>query len=383
MNILYVTHSQIPSSSANSIQIMHMCRAFQKKHQVVLLARKPKTLTISAIDVFNYYGLSESFEIVKSGRAKSGTVDSMQNYWLLFKLLKQGKFDLCFGRHLKSLVIAGYLGLPIIYEAHEMPKGSNERFLIRQILGRKNFLGIVCISKLLKRKYQSLFPVLSPDKIMTAHDGISLSYIDKAGGPKSRLKGKDSAFKAGYVGSLKPEKGIDLILRIASLLPDTEFHLVGGKESEVEFWKDKSKSRDNVLFYGQVGPLEAIQYQKAFHVLLAPYQQLIWKKRKDKFTVARDDKKVIGNSPLKYFEYMACRKPIVTSDIDIAREVFAHGENALLLDPEDPVKWSDWIVKLKEDKELSRAISENARKRVEEFTWDKRADKILGSLMLS
>jgi len=41
-------------------------------------------------------------------------------------------------------------------------------------------------------------------------------------------------------------------------------------------------------------------------------------------------------SPLKLFEYMAARVPIVASDLPSTREVLTPGENALLVPSNDP-----------------------------------------------
>jgi len=383
MNILYLTHSQVPSSSANSIQVMNMCQAFQKKHQVTLFAHYMHDKTGSVQDVLKYYGLSESFEIIKNAESKSGSLSSLQNYWTLLKLLRQRKFDLCFGRHTKRLALAAYFGLPTIYEVHDLPKGLQEKYFTQKIYRRKNFLGLVCISELLRDRYIKLFPDIPQEKAIVAHAGINLEYIDNITPGNLNISGNANAFKIGYVGGLNPEKGIELILRVAKLMPDTEFHLVGGKDREITFWKKQTEDISNVFFYEQVDPVQAIQYRKAFDILLAPYQQLSWNKDKGVWKIISDKQKIISNSPLKYREYMATEKPIITSDIAIAREVFTHGEDALLLDPEDPEEWAEWIRELQSNEELCRRLSNNARLKASEHTWEKRVEKILASLAVT
>gem|GEM_PF-342606 len=380
MNILYLAHSHIPSGSANSIQVMNMCQAFQKNHQVTLFAQYTGGSTNFLSGVFEYYGISEPFEIINTFGSKSGSLNSLQNYWLLLNILKRRKFDLCFGRHTKRLAMAAYFGLPVIFEVHDQPKNYQEQYLIRKIYTRKNFQGLVCISEILRKTYLGLFPDLPEEKTIVAPSGINLKHIDSITPQDIQIAGKEGAFKAGYVGGLHPEKGIELILRIARLMPDIEFHLVGGRDQEAAFWKNKGKDMSNVFFYEQVNPVKAIQYRKAFDLLLAPYQQLSWTKNKGRLGIVRDNQKIIINSPLKYREYMAAEKPVITSDITMAREIFAHGQDALLLDPEDPEVWAQWIITLRDNKALCRNLARNARLKAEEYTWEKRIGKILDGL---
>ena len=53
-------------------------------------------------------------------------------------------------------------------------------------------------------------------------------------------------------------------------------------------------------------------------------------------------------SPMKMFEYMAAKKPFISSDLDVLREVLTDEVNALLVDPENVKAW---------DKALKRLIS--------------------------
>lgn len=380
MNILYLAHSYIPSFSANSIQVMNMCQAFQKKHNITLLAQYSDDILKDKNYVFEFYGISEYFEILKSFNTPSRSLNSILNYFFLIKILNQRKIDLCFGRHLKRICLAGYLGLPIALETHDLPKNKQEALLFKSVCKQKKFTSLICISELLKKRYLELFPELKKKNIIVAHAGVNLEYIDRVSPKNINIFGSKQSFKVGYVGGLNPEKGIDLIIRTAELSPDIEFHLVGGSDSELDFWKKKAKYLPNVVFYGQVNPVEAIQYRKLFDVLLSPYQQLNWNKKYN--DIVRDEQKIIINSPIKYKEYMATEKPIITSDIPIAREVFSHGEDALLL-PEDPAIWAEWIRELQNNPGLRKKLSRNARLKVQEQTWEKRAEKILGELGLT
>ncbi len=376
MKILYLAHSRLPSDSANSIQVMHMCRALARNHSTVLFARPSSRHDSGLKSIFEYYHLPEVFEIILPPGSRLPGFDSINSYVWLFRALKNQKPDLCYGRHLKSVAAAAKMGFPVLYEAHELPKSRMEKLLIRQICKARSFIGMVFISNALKDEYTTIFPDLSPDRAVTAHDGINIDYMDRIKSWEDPLPGRAEAFRVGYVGGLRPEKGISLVLDIAGLLPEVDFHLVGGSKDEILFWQSRSRGMANIFFHGRVKPWRAVSYQRAFGLLLAPYQQMSWTKKDGRLAVVRDPDRFIGNSPLKYFEYMACQKPIITSDIPIAREVFTHGQDAVLLG-ENPADWAHWIVRLMQEPDRGRVLAENARHRALEFTWDKRAEKIM------
>lgn len=378
MDILYLTHSRIPSTSANSIQVMNMCQAFQASHSVSLFARRTEHYP-GHQNIFSYYGISENFELLLPQNKSCGSISSLYSYWFLLHLLKRRKFDICFGRHLKYLNMAGCFGMPIIYEAHEMPKNFKEMFWLKRVLYSNNFKGLVCISGVLREKYLGLFPGLSENRVLVAHDGINLEFYDSIADSKEPLTVRNT-FNAGYVGGLKPEKGIEIILETAGILKEVDFHLVGGSPAEIDYWQQQCRSMSNIFFHGPVTPEKAVQYQKSFDVLLAPYQKKSWTSRDGKLMVEDSPERVIGNSPLKFFEYMAAEKPILASDVPVAREVFTQGVDALLSD-NSPEQWAEWIQVLMQDQSFAANLAQNARQKVHGFTWRKRSQKILSHFM--
>ncbi len=84
-------------------------------------------------------------------------------------------------------------------------------------------------------------------------------------------------------------------------------------------------------------------------------------------------------SPLKLFEYMVMGKAILAPDTANLREVLTHGEDALLVPPEDDQAFALALEQLVEDAELRTRLGEGAARRIIDggYLWQKNADRVL------
>lgn len=113
----------------------------------------------------------------------------------------------------------------------------------------------------------------------------------------------------GYVGAMSEKIDFSLVLQVASRHPEWSFSMVGpvtaeGPEDRLAY--SRLKSLPNVLFVGRVDVTQVPRYINAYDVCLMPYKINVWTRH--------------VNS-LKLFEYLACGKPIVGTDIPACRQV--------------------------------------------------------------
>ena len=80
--------------------------------------------------------------------------------------------------------------------------------------------------------------------------------------------------------------------------------------------------------------------------------------------------------PLKLFEYMASKRPIVASDLPSIKETLRNEKNAILVKPDNPQALAEGIKRVLIDKELADRISEQAFKDAQEYSWEKRSGRI-------
>jgi glycosyltransferase involved in cell wall biosynthesis len=74
-------------------------------------------------------------------------------------------------------------------------------------------------------------------------------------------------------------------------------------------------------------------------------------------------------------EAMASGLPIVASRIGGVPDVVKDGENGLLVPPRDHEALAAAIIYLLENGDVRKKIGENARKKVENYSWEKVAEK--------
>jgi len=220
------------------------------------------------------------------------------------------------------------------------------------------------ISKALKDIYLEN-GYLNESKIKVAHDGADeVKNFDS----KIQLFGCKDQLKVGYVGHLYKGRGIKTIIECAKQINDMTFHLVGGLKQDIEYWKsylkDSNLNLNNIYFYGFVSPQETLKYRNTFDIVLAPYSEKV---------------SVFGNngdtsrfmSPLKIFEYMSHKKPIIVSDLTVIREVLSE-KNSILVKSDDVKSWVSSIKKLK-NLEYRESIANQALIDFKNFTWKNRA----------
>jgi len=80
------------------------------------------------------------------------------------------------------------------------------------------------------------------------------------------------------------------------------------------------------------------------------------------------------NNPVA--EAMACKVPVVCTDIGGVKDFAFHEKTALLVPPKDPKAMAAAILRLIRDKELRETLRENAYKHIRQFDWDKSAKRL-------
>lgn len=81
-------------------------------------------------------------------------------------------------------------------------------------------------------------------------------------------------------------------------------------------------------------------------------------------------------SPMKMFDYLACGRAILSSDLPVLHEVL-NENNAVFAPPENVQAWSAALRSLQADTQRRSALGRQARMDAERFSWRERARKAL------
>ena len=128
-----------------------------------------------------------------------------------------------------------------------------------------------------------------------------------------------------YYGNLHTREGIDFLLKATSILIDNfpvEVYIIGEgiEENNLKTLSKKLRIDNCVTFTGPLSKKEAASYISKAHICLAP------------LVINRNS--VIGVSPIKIFEYLAYRKPVIVSRLP-GLEFIEKKNIGLLVKPED------------------------------------------------
>tara|TARA_Y100001958_G_scaffold160074_1_gene165870 strand:- start:14552 stop:15607 length:1056 start_codon:yes stop_codon:yes gene_type:complete len=253
----------------------------------------------------------------------------------------------------------------IVLELHNFKYSFSQKLVVKKSILNKN-ISIVCISSALKNE---LIKFGYTRKIITAHDAVDLDLFNFDVNEK-KIRNKydipNSKPIITHIGSVRKGRGFETIIKASSKMQDCLFLFVCGHEADLEIINNqKNKKQNNIKFIDFIPNSEIPEILKSSDILLMTYTSELDTLR---FT-----------SPLKMFEYMASKKPIISSDFPVLREVL-NDKNSLLIQPSNPKSLVDAINKLVDNKTLSEKISSQAYSDVNKYTWNKRAQIIIDFL---
>lgn len=381
MKIALVSPTHLPARRANTLQVMKMAQAMAGLGHVVRVAVPGfPSEKVDWDDLAYQYGLQRQFPI-----EWLPVWPTMRRYDYGLRAVKWARgwgAELIYTRLPQAAALASILGMATIYEVHDFPPEGVATWLLRRFAQGRGARRLVCITRALAADLADRLGVPdSPPFTVIAPDGVDLERYDDLPEPqraRQMLVGADHdlpllqsyRFVAGYSGHLYAGRGVELILDMAARLPEVGFLVVGGEPDESQALRSEVKSRrlENVIPVGFVPNAELPRYQASCDLFLMPYQ------RRVAASSGGDIARYL--SPMKLFEYMACGRPILCSDLPVLREVLSP-EIAVLLPPDDVEAWVAAIQFLLNDPARCRSLGELVRAEAKGYTWEARASQIL------
>jgi glycosyltransferase involved in cell wall biosynthesis len=376
VKIALIAPTSLPSTRANTIQVMKMAQAFgQIGHSVHLLARASRPEPPSWGELASHYGLSDPIPIEWLLAAAS-----LRGYDFGLRAVESARrlgADLVYTRHPQAAALASTRAAATILESHDLPGGRMGPFLMERFLRGRGARRLVIITQALAQALAERYAIPAPPFLHVAPDGVDLERYRDLPDPASARAALNlpemGGFTAGYSGSLYAGRGLELIIELAQRLPEVHFLLAGGSPVEVGRLRETARQRGigNLTLTGFIPNHTLPHYQAACDILLMPYQ------RKVAASSGGDIAPFL--SPMKLFEYLACGRPILSGDLPVLREVL-NEQNAVLLPPDDLDAWTAAVRSLQADHQKREALGHRARRDAQRHSWTARAQAVLDGL---
>jgi len=390
----YCTVARVPGRKAHCSQIAQMTRSFVRVGVDLMLLQPTRAMLpdYRGQTIRSFYG----FDIdVPTRRLPSIDLVSRMPLWLHRELqslayrLLIATFNrsltaylrritepfLVYSRDVQVLdkVAARFPKVSRFAEIHMLAQGDGAlRELERKVLQRCE--GVIVVTPQMKE--------LLVDQGIEAENVIVETNAVDPGAFPGTVKKSEARSKLGlapevplvlFVGNFKAlgvGRGIDTIVEaipdVVRTVKDAKFLFVGGPLGEATTFESQLQQR-------QVPPAHYAFFDRQ------PYAELHnWLAAADVLVHIPPHHHIYDNitSPLKVFEYMTSGRPIVVSDLPAMRNLLTHERNALFVPPEDPSALTAALVRVLQDKGLATRLSDNARRDVQNNTWDARAGRI-------
>ena len=366
LKIFYCADARLPTEKAHGWQIVKTCSALAAAGVDLTILVPTKANPIKQ-NIFAYYSLIENFKIEYLLVPHLSRLGQL-GYWLqsivfsfaIWRQVRKERGVVVYSRDILPALAARLAGHPAFWEAHDSHSRLLERFALRYLTG------VASISQGLKDFLVSDLTQFR-DRVVVVPDAVDLKPFQKIEdkGTCRRLIGfEGSQFLIVYTGHLYGWKGVDTLAETSRFLPDGYMvMIVGGTESDLIFFKNKYKNLPRLLIVGRKPNREIPHYLRAADILVLPNS-------------GRQKISTHFTSPLKLFEYLASGTPIIASDLPSLREILSE-DNSVLVPADDPEVLARAIISLSVDQELKTRIGQKAKMLAEEFSWDKRAQRII------
>ena len=224
MKICYLANTGMPSRNASAIQIVKMCEAFSELNNNVTLI----TTNTSSGNIFNYYNIKKKFKLKRLKSFKKFPLGIKFYLFSILSIIESEKLkpDIYITRNFFTCFLLILLKKKTIIELHHGLKSESRfvRFIVKNFnfLNSKHLVKLIAITNYAKNHYVSKYSIKS-NKIIILPSGSSIKE-------NYQYKINKKKFNIGYFGSLYKSRGLDLIIKLASIDPKNDYYVYGNKK---------------------------------------------------------------------------------------------------------------------------------------------------------
>lgn len=270
---------------------------------------------------------------------------------------------------LPAIIAAHKLGIPTIYEVSGLWElvyegrgqvGLALRTKALEIATAEATDKLVTMNGKLARLISSRSAALSEDQITIIPNAVDLEKFSRR---ISHSNSKRSSCVFGYVGSLLDYEGLDTLIRAFGILVqrgfESELRIVGGGSElgRLQNLAEKLELNDLVTFTGQVAPEQARDEFEKIDAIVLPRNS----------TPATE-----YVTPLKPFEAMAMKKPLIVSDVGALKELASEDDVARIFESSNDRALAEQMSDLVSNDTRNKAMISRATNLVRnKYNWER------------
>lgn len=378
MRVVYYYDTPIPSRFAATIQILNTCHALAKLGATVSVHAGPRVVADDRA-LWEWYGLEphERLTIVHGRRARPARaiLDAAGSR-------ESAPADVLISRGETGLVLARRLRrrrpkVRFLYEVHRLCytelagfrrghwltltrlPGAERRMRAAEQATIEGADGLLYLTAGVQAAVESNFRVACPTLILPS--GTTLPPEEPPGDEHRDID-------VLFVGKIERRKGASDLIAAMKYLPGRRLWIVGGSTEQVAALRQAAETAgvaDQVEAVGFVEPARVPEYLRRARVGICPLPAGV-SAISESYT-----------SSLKILELLAHGVPVVATDVPSVREIVEHERTALLVEPNRPDALAAAIERVLENPSLVDHLRQAGRLRAADFSWDRRAARLL------
>jgi glycosyltransferase involved in cell wall biosynthesis len=375
-SFVFAKRIRLPSTAANIIQSLNMAWAFRaagcdvrffpgytQKNSLTLIQNieekyclnintRPQMSLLPAKNK-GMYGLFFRYHLIREWMTKCDSVFYCRDLKEAVFLLKLKKIK----KRNHKIVYEMHDSVFIEHNEYAYSDANCYKKIENKIISEVD--GIVYTNTYIKNKTEDIYSPSAPS--ITAVPGYNQRIFTPVSAPRN-----NSRILVGYFGSLHPGKGVRLLIETFKKLPENYcLRIVGGTPpQEQKTLEHKVQEEfdlpDRIEFIGQVSPGQVRSRLEGCHFVCIPFVS-----------------KVEFLSPIKLYESIGMELPVVATPMPAIREISREIPSLIIAEDATPEALASAIRHLGDDPDQMRQLKKNARILRPEYTWEKRAQKIV------
>jgi len=268
-----------------------------------------------------------------------------------------------------ALTVSKIKKIPLVLTLHGFPRGFDKltHRAYFNLIGKetlKRAKKIISVSRMVAHEFRVIG--VPKEKIAIVPNGVDLEeYKQLPTGDlfRKRLDIKENEKVVLTVGRLEKIKGFQYLIKaLPSIIKEvgsTKLVLAGpdfNYGATLKKLTEETNVQDHVIFYGPINGKEKFEAFSAANIVAVP--------------------SLYEGFGMLLLEAMAAGKPLVATNTGAAPEIIQNGKNGILAASGNVEDLAGKIIKLLSDDQLMYLISQESRKTVEAFNWEKISEQI-------